>query len=76
MTAHPLLTAGSAVLASAQLITMWLLARKHRGGWLASITASVAAVPYDILTGQYGFLVVDALYLAMAWRAWRSWGRA
>lgn len=73
MTPHLLRAGGSVVLAAAQLGTMLLLARKRRSGWLVSITASLVAVPYDILTGQYGFIAVDAVCLWTAVRAWFAW---
>lgn len=70
-----ILTIGSILLACIQLASTYLLTRKNRRGWLLSITANIVALPYDTITGQYGFLPVCGLNLAMACRAWIAWGR-
>jgi hypothetical protein len=70
-----LLTIGSVVLASAGLASQGLLARKHRAGWVAGLVAQVLAVPYDLVTRQYGFVALSAVAMAICVRGWRNWSQ-
>jgi len=68
-----LLIAGSVLLASVQLASTFLLTRKNRAGWIASMAACAIGLGYDIVTYQYGFLPVCVLNFILAVRAWFAW---
>lgn len=69
------LPAGSAVLAVITLVSMALLAEKTPAGWLVAIGAQVLWVPYDVVTRQYGFLLITAVSVPVYVRGWRSFRR-
>lgn len=64
---------GSVILACIQLASSWSLMHKWRVGWAFSITANLVAIPYDLITRQYGFVVVILINLCIAARGWRTW---
>jgi hypothetical protein len=70
-----LLTIGSVVLASVGLASQGLLARKHRAGWVAGLVAQVLAVPYDLVTRQFGFVALSAVAMGICVRGWRNWSQ-
>ena len=64
---------GSIALAALWLIIQWLLANKKRSGWLVSFAANTVAIPYDFLTHQYGFVVVELFAYVLIVNGWRRW---
>ena len=66
-----LLTAGSVVLALVTFIQLQLLSRKHPAGWLVLIGNQCAATVYDLLTRQYGFILITAFSVPVAVRGYR-----
>lgn len=67
--------AGSTALAAVNLAGLILIARKRRWGWLVLLASDVAALPYQYMTLQYGFLVTGVAGGGIAVRAFASWGR-
>jgi hypothetical protein len=70
-----LLTIGSIVLASIALASTFMISRKMKTGWLVSMIFNCAALPYDGITRQYGFIATGALAFVIAWVAFVRWGR-
>lgn len=68
-----LLVVGSCICASLGLLGMWLIARKHRVGWLVSLIANVVGIAYDSVTRQYGWIVGSIVGAVISVRAWRAW---
>ncbi|HEV2172898.1 MAG TPA: hypothetical protein VGR71_04990 [Nitrospira sp.] len=50
---------------------MYLLSRYRLAGWYANASWQFAWLPYDILSKQYGFVMLFATYLAISLRAIR-----
>lgn len=65
---------GSALLTAGQLASMWAIAHKNRWGWALRIGGNLAAMPYDIVTHQFAFVLAAAIGAVIAWRAFRRWG--
>lgn len=65
-----MLTYGSIALAVLNLASMRLISRKHPSGWLIAIGAQFLWVPYDIVTGQFGFLAITAVSVPVYVRGW------
>jgi hypothetical protein len=68
------LVTGSALLTVGQLASMWAIAHRNRWGWALRTAANAAAVPYDIVTHQFAFVIAAAAGIVIAWRAFRRWG--
>jgi hypothetical protein len=64
-------TAGSVVLAVTSLVSMWLISRHRASGWVVAIAAQALWVPYDITTGQPGFLAITAASVPVYIRGWQ-----
>lgn len=71
-----LLIGGSVVLASIAVVSQFVLSQKYRAGWLLSILFSTLALPYDLITHQYGFMATSVLGIFIAANGWRKWGRS
>lgn len=65
-----LLEAGSAVLGCGNVAAMLLVARSKRAGWLLGIGLQVIWIPYDVLTRQYGLLLISAVAVPAYARGW------
>lgn len=73
-----MLTAGSSVLALVALVSMWLISRKQAAGWAVAIAAQALWVPYDVVTRQFGFIVITAASVPVyvrGWQRFRAGGR-
>lgn len=68
------LLTGSALLTAGQLASMWAVAHRNRWGWVLRSGGNVAAMPYDIVTHQFAFVIAAAIGTVIAWRAFRRWG--
>lgn len=68
-----LLIFGSIALAFTGLLSMFLVARKKRAGWIIGIACDLLSLPYDITTRQYGYVATSAVALAIAGSAFRRW---
>jgi hypothetical protein len=68
------LAAGSALLTAGQLASMWAVAHRNRWGWALRTATNAAAVPYDIVTHQFAFVIAAGAGIVIAWRAFRRWG--
>ena len=68
-----LLIFGSVILAGTQAFSQLVIARKHRWGWYLALLASLLAVPYEIITRQYGFLVSCASGCIISLHALHVW---
>lgn len=55
-----MLLIGSVVLSILNLAVMYTIAKKHRWSWVAMAVLQLVWVPYDIMTGQLGFLALGA----------------
>lgn len=66
-----LLEAGSSVLGCGNVAAMLLVARGKRTGWLLGIGLQVIWIPYDILTRQYGLLLISAVAVPAYVQGWR-----
>lgn len=64
--------AGSTVLSLLNVTVMWAISKGLRRAWLAMLVMQALWVPYDVLTGQPGLLLLGA---ACAWVAWGAWRR-
>jgi hypothetical protein len=65
------LLAGSSLLAAVTLASMWLIGRKSPAGWLVAIGAQLLWLPYDVATGQLGFITITAASVPVYVRGWR-----
>ena len=68
--------AGSGVLTALQLGSMTLTARHNRWGWALRIGSNLAAIPYNLITGQYFFVLAACGGIVVAARAFRARGWA
>ena len=66
---------GSVILGLSSLAATWLLGKKHRWAWLVMGLERLLCIPYDVITRQYGFIILDAMTVVIAWQSWASWGR-
>jgi hypothetical protein len=62
-------------LALVNVSVMFALSRGLRWGWLGSIAAQVLWLPYDILTRQYGFILLGAAVIVADVQGWERAGR-
>jgi hypothetical protein len=51
----------------------WLIGNKNPLGFLLTSIAVLLASLTALIAAQYGFLVANAISLAIAWRNWRLW---
>jgi hypothetical protein len=68
-----LLFAGSLIIAVLSVLSLWLIERGSRTGWLVGLITQIIAIPYDILTHQLPML---GLVSALSWvyaRKWALW---
>jgi hypothetical protein len=69
------LVVGSMTIGAIQLFALWLQgrARTRALGYLLSvITVAVMNVPYNVITGQWGFMVSSIICSVLAYRAYRD----
>lgn len=62
------LAAASTILSIGNVVIMYLLSRYRLAGWYANAGWQFAWLPYDILSRQYGFVMLFALYLVISFR--------
>jgi hypothetical protein len=67
-----MLTAGSVVLALLALLSMWLISRRQAAGWAVAIAAQFLWLPYDVITGQFGFIAITAASVPVYVNGWRN----
>jgi hypothetical protein len=68
--------AGSGALTVMQLGSQAMVARRNRWGWPLRIVSNLAAIPYNIVTGQFFFVAAALAGIYVAARAFRAWGAA
>lgn len=68
-----LLFAGSFLIATALLGGTYLVSHGHvRQGLLYLAFMQIPGATYDVLTGQYGFLLTSMIALVMYYRGWKA----
>lgn len=67
-----MLTAGSAVLASLALLSMWLISRRRASGWAVAIAGQFLWLPYDVITRQFGFIAITVASVPVYVNGWRT----
>lgn len=69
-----LVTYGSFALAALGLLAAWFNARRRTRatGAVLQVVCCALVVPYNVLTGQYGFVISAVLFLAVYVRALRA----
>lgn len=55
------------------ITSSWLLAHRHRSGWLFSLAVQVIWVPVAIITHQWAFLPMSLLYGVNGVHGWLEW---
>lgn len=67
---------GLSVLASlVTLVSMWLLTKRNRLGWLLSIGNQFTWIILSSLTGTYGLYVLSAAMIWIGVRGYKNWGK-
>ena len=67
-----MLLAGSLAFSILTLAGIYLTSRSITWGWLYMAALQVPGTIYDVLTGQYGFILLGAVG---AWMYWTGWTR-
>lgn len=57
------------------LTNNWLISRRNPAGWLGNMLFQVLATPFDVLTRQYGFLLLTVPALIVAVNGYRRFRR-
>lgn len=66
-----MLTGGSTTLALLALASMWLISRKRASGWAVAIAAQFLWLPYDVITAQWGFILITVASVPVYVRGWQ-----
>ncbi len=64
---------GSMFLGILSLTGTWFLSKKYRWAWLIYALERALCVPYDGLTYQWGFVILDASSVIIALKAYHDW---
>ncbi len=67
---------GSMFLGILSLTGTWFLSKKYRWAWLIYALERALCVPYDGLTYQWGFVILDATSVVIAIKAYFDWKNA
>lgn len=68
-----MLLVGSLVLAVLNCFSLWLISHhRAKAGWMLTLALQALWTPYDIITGQYGFLLITALTIGIAIKSWKK----
>lgn len=65
-----MLAFGSTVLSLVNILATWAAARRCRWGWLVMLLLQVPWSAYDVVTGQWGFLLLSVGVGASAVQGW------
>lgn len=62
---------GSAIGSALNVFTMWAISQGYRWGWLAALAVQVSWATFGILSGQYAFAGLAAIYSVLYWRGYQ-----
>lgn len=66
-----ILLVGSIILALLNCVSLYLISHhRARLGWTMTLILQVLWIPYDIFTGQWGFLLISALTIGISIKSW------
>ena len=68
-----MLIGGSIALAVGTFVSMFWLGRQYRIGWLIGLATQAVAIPYDVITNQYGMLALAVALSVIYTRSWYRW---
>jgi hypothetical protein len=64
------------VITALSFFGMWLIGNKNKQGFALNVLLNSAMIPYNMVTGQYGFVPGGAVAACFALRNYLKWARS